>query len=561
MGGTVTAATPGQFQLIHTGSGVLSNGYGVLVPTLTNSGGGTISAFSGVYVEDQSATAVYGLNLNISSGSGKWNVYSAGTATSYFASDITVGSTSAISNTRLSVRHSNTTASSTSVYGISTSTCNSATSYQSVGVYGDHTMAGNSNNSNSAAGVGIYAISRCTNTATVSGLCGVMAICTNTSTGTVNAMFTNRAMAASNSGGGTVGTVYGFYADDQTVGTNNYGFFSNISSGTNKWSFYSGGTATSYFSGTVLIGTTSTTTAKLNTITSATGATTQASLFQATLTSDADSSAVFSTGVLATAIINQSGFNNTTSTGVRGIFATARASGSSGSVTSVNASLSQVFNTGGGTIVNGYAFHALNPTNSGGGTITNAFGIYIDNISTSTTSTAVGSNMTSGANKLGLGFTGTVAHYLEGSIGIGVSTASAKLHVLATTEQARFAYDSSNYMSITVASNGATTFDAIGAGAGFTFSDDVTIGDSKNFIFSTGTGTKFGTGTTQKLAFHNATPVVQRSGAAQAAVVTTAATQTTPWGFSTQAQADAIVTLVNELRAALTDKGLIKGSA
>lgn len=56
-------------------------------------------------------------------------------------------------------------------------------------------------------------------------------------------------------------------------------------------------------------------------------------------------------------------------------------------------------------------------------------------------------------------------------------------------------------------------------------------------------------------------PVGMRSGAAQAAVTTTAATSTTPYGFSTAAQADAIVTLVNELRATLVANGIIKGSA
>ena len=49
--------------------------------------------------------------------------------------------------------------------------------------------------------------------------------------------------------------------------------------------------------------------------------------------------------------------------------------------------------------------------------------------------------------------------------------------------------------------------------------------------------------------------------AAQAAVATTASTNTTPYGFTTAAQADAIVTLVNELRAALVAKGIIKGAA
>lgn len=88
-----------------------------------------------------------------------------------------------------------------------------------------------------------------------------------------------------------------------------------------------------------------------------------------------------------------------------------------------------------------------------------------------------------------------------------------------------------------------------------------TMANGANVVINTSTGTKIGTGTTQKIAFHNSTPVVQRAGAAQDAVATTSATNTTPYGFTTAAQADAIVTLVNELRAALVEKGLIKGSA
>lgn len=89
----------------------------------------------------------------------------------------------------------------------------------------------------------------------------------------------------------------------------------------------------------------------------------------------------------------------------------------------------------------------------------------------------------------------------------------------------------------------------------------VTLVDPYDFVFGTTIGTKIGTGTSQKIAFHGSTPVIQRAGAAQAAVATTAATNTTPFGYTTQAQADAIVTLVNEIRAALVQKGIIKGSA
>lgn len=96
---------------------------------------------------------------------------------------------------------------------------------------------------------------------------------------------------------------------------------------------------------------------------------------------------------------------------------------------------------------------------------------------------------------------------------------------------------------------------------GFFISSHLNLPDAANVILGTTTGTTIGTATAQKLAFHAATPVIQRASAAQAAVVTTATTQTTPYGFATQAQSDAIVTLVNEIRAALVEKGLIKGSA
>lgn len=92
------------------------------------------------------------------------------------------------------------------------------------------------------------------------------------------------------------------------------------------------------------------------------------------------------------------------------------------------------------------------------------------------------------------------------------------------------------------------------------FTGNITIADAINVILNTTTGTKIGTATTQKLAFYNSTPIVQRSGAAQAAVATTAATNVAPFGYTTQAQADAIVTLVNEIRAALVALGLIAGA-
>jgi hypothetical protein len=57
--------------------------------------------------------------------------------------------------------------------------------------------------------------------------------------------------------GSTVTSQYGFVAASTLIGaTNNYGFYGNIASGTNRWNFYANGTAANYFNGDVLIGST-----------------------------------------------------------------------------------------------------------------------------------------------------------------------------------------------------------------------------------------------------------------------------------------------------------------
>lgn len=85
-------------------------------------------------------------------------------------------------------------------------------------------------------------------------------------------------------------------------------------------------------------------------------------------------------------------------------------------------------------------------------------------------------------------------------------------------------------------------------------------------------GTNFGASTTDKIGFYGlATPIVQPSGAAQAAVatstITTAATSTTPWGYATSTQADAVAaqvvllrTLTNKLRTDLVALNLLAGA-
>lgn len=73
-------------------------------------------------------------------------------------------------------------------------------------------------------------------------------------------------------------------------------------------------------------------------------------------------------------------------------------------------------------------------------------------------------------------------------------------------------------------------------------------------------GTTLGQSASDKISFYGVTPVVRRAGSAQAAVPTTAATASSPYGYS-EAQANAIVTLVNEMRTVLVNAGLMKGAA
>lgn len=111
----------------------------------------------------------------------------------------------------------------------------------------------------------------------------------------------------------------------------------------------------------------------------------------------------------------------------------------------------------------------------------------------------------------------------------------------------------------------------------------ITLDDGANIAANTTTGSEIATAVGQKLGFWGTTPVVQPSGADQAAVAlttsaavaTNAATASSPYGYDSNTQADALVanvnslyvdvqalnTLVNQLRSDLVTIGIIKGSA
>ena len=99
-----------------------------------------------------------------------------------------------------------------------------------------------------------------------------------------------RALQTSIGAGSAITTQYGFEAQSNLTGaTNNYGFFSNIASGTGRWNFYANGTAQNYFAGNVGIGV-SVPLAKLH----ISGVGAGADIFQSTGSVNAASGATFS---------------------------------------------------------------------------------------------------------------------------------------------------------------------------------------------------------------------------------------------------------------------------
>ena len=73
-------------------------------------------------------------------------------------------------------------------------------------------------------------------------------------------------------------------------------------------------------------------------------------------------------------------------------------------------------------------------------------------------------------------------------------------------------------------------------------------------------GTVLGQSATDKIGFYNATPIVQRSGAVQAAAPA-GGTGATAGAYDTAAHRDALIDLVNEMRLVLVNSGLMKGAA
>jgi hypothetical protein len=183
-------------------------------------GSATVTNQTGYYVESTltGATNNYGFYGNIALGTGRWNLYMSGTANNYMAGSLGIGSTSLTGRTLYLGK-------------TITGATNSTGLYQDGIIQSDVTA--------SARYFDTYA--QIQNTAF-----------------TLTNLFHYR--AGSNTFGSAIVTnQYGFIADASITGaTNNYGFFGNIASGTNRWNLYMAGTAANYMAGNLLLSKTTT---------------------------------------------------------------------------------------------------------------------------------------------------------------------------------------------------------------------------------------------------------------------------------------------------------------
>jgi hypothetical protein len=186
--------------------------------------GSTVTNQYGFFVESTmtGATNNYGFYGNIASGTGRYNLYMAGTANNYLAGSLSIG---ALPNSTVGLYHMKTITGGTNSYGV----------YVGSAIQSDVTGSANVFSSVPATQAASFTLGTLSHFKAIQGTIGA---------------------------GSTVSNQIGFIADSTLTGaTNNYGFYGNIASGSGRWNMYMAGTADNYLAGSLGIGTTSPATA------------------------------------------------------------------------------------------------------------------------------------------------------------------------------------------------------------------------------------------------------------------------------------------------------------
>lgn len=314
--------------------------------------GSTLSNQYGLYIDSSltGATNNYGVYSAIASGTNRWNLYVAGTATNYLAGRLNLGSTS--TSIAAQFYFGGTAPSGTDVYSVYTDQVIPATA----------TSSASAVTSNLSTAASAFTLSSLNHFLATKGTFGA---------------------------GSTVTTQRGFYAHNSLTGaTNNYGFFSDIAAGTNRWNFYSNGTAYNFFQGAVGTG----------------------------------------TGPLAYTQLRIGSTGPSSSNLTYSVYADQTAPATT---TSEFASFYSIPNTAASAFTLGSLFHyiAVQGTVGAGSAITNQFGFYVgNNLTGATNNYGFYSNIPSGTNRWNFYANGTAANFLRGDVGVGV-TPSARLDV------------------------------------------------------------------------------------------------------------------------------------
>jgi hypothetical protein len=184
--------------------------------------------------------------------------------------------------------------------------------------------------------------------------------------------------------GSTITKQYGYRVAASLIGaTNNYAFFSDIPSGTNRWNLYMNGTAANYMAGSLGIGTTSFVfgggTYNLNLTKNITGT-------------------VVAGGMNIGSIVNSD--------------VTSAAIGLNVQVTTAAAAFT----------LNQLRHISVNQTTLGAGSsVSNQYGIYVDQITNGSSNFGFFGNIPAGTNRWNIYMAGTANNFLAGSLGIGAT--------------------------------------------------------------------------------------------------------------------------------------------
>ena len=198
----------------------LTNLYHFRATQSTIGAGSSITNQFGYFVNSTliGGSSNFGFYGDIPSGTNRWNLYMNGTANNYMAGALGIGSTSVGSGINLNMAKTMTGA--TAQWNI----------YNQSQVQSD--VTGNAD----------YFRTNAT---------------TQAATFTLPSLVHYRAFQGTFGAGSTVTNQYGFIVTSNLIGaTNNYGFFGDIASGTNRWNLYMNGTANNYMAGSLGIGTT-----------------------------------------------------------------------------------------------------------------------------------------------------------------------------------------------------------------------------------------------------------------------------------------------------------------